>query len=72
MVPGVGQDGAPVEAVGSGPEGGAEVTRELLQGGGGARGVEVTGGITCRGDPSRPPFQESPPFSGMSGPRSRC
>lgn len=62
----------PVEAVGFGPEGDAEVTRGFLQGRGGARRLEVTGGIPCRGDPPRPPLQDSPPSSGMPGPRSRC
>ena len=72
MVQGLGQRGAPVEPVGSGPEGGAEVTRGLLQDGADGRGIEVTGGITCDGDPPHPSLQESQPSSRMSGPRNRC
>lgn len=68
----MGHRGASVQAEGSGPEGDAEVARGLLQGGGGARGLEVTGGVPCRSDPPHPPLQDSPPSSRRPGPRSRC
>ena len=57
MVQELGQRGAPVEPVGSGPEGGAEVTRGLLQGGVDARGIEVTGVSPARVTLLTPPYR---------------